>query len=1223
MAHGSLFSFGSEDLLGPNVWDICSDAFMVVDETGIIVDLNAACCALIGIDRLRLVGQQLDASFVLESSSSFYPARAQFVAVPVGSKHRLRFSEASYIVERLNYRCFRVETLAVASEEVPETVPLDVPDQSAYSRLRGHFDKRVDVPIPSFCVLASGRFIETNDEFERWIGSVSNSQTRGRIYLTLQEIVAEGQRKRVDELLLRASQRERGRGSEHGSDAFASHFHDDFETVFGTWISIRLRDAKLENIGLGKDRQAVLFGACIDISRHRQIEESLYSTEERFALAVSASLDGIWEWRIGSSEVYFSGRLAALLGYERSEFKNRLRHRNGVLSIVKKQDRLRFVKELRSHLRSRTLLDFEFRAHHRDQGIRWYRLRGQALWSNTSGSAIRVAGSLTDVTENRELRSHLQSQLDSIDGHAVLLTFDAEQILLQANERFLALSGFGIEEIRSKSFRQLITRGLTNVSKQGSRSNRLQGRSSDYGFRTRTGSERVVRGALSPLLDVDGHLQGYSFFGFDVSEKYLAERELASEIAFRKAVFDSAGSIIITTDPQGIVSTVNSYGMARFECSEDEVIGQKTPAVFFRSFAESHDGGSDQSQGVESHKPDVLARRGGFLLGLMGGLISGQILTREAQFCSRSGTVFPVLMSLSRVENSHREFIGYVIVAQDISELKRIEKLKSDFVSTVSHELRTPLTSISGALKVIDAMSESVSQAQASELIKMAIRNSDRLLFLINDLLDMQKIESGKMDFDFKEINLEDLIQFSISTMEAIARERNVTIEFGGPEAPAPESSVPDSPVYLHGDFDRLVQVMVNLISNAIKFAPEGSEVSVSLRRARGVVRVGVRDSGPGVPTNFQSRMFEKFSQADGSDSKSKGGTGLGLSICKAIITHHHGNIQFWSDPIRGTEFYFEIPENLADMLPDNAESRRQRVSSHSYNTRATILVVEDDPDIADLLSSMLEDSGFQTIQARTVEAARKVLAEETIDLVTLDLIMPDANGSVILDEMARSGKLENVPVLVISGYTERVDGGRFAPNARPKTSAKRTRSISDGHTGTNHFATLAKPVRAADLNRLVTQALSFRAKRVLLFVASSGGSRAASFLRGVCEHSVTVIEVSSVNEAVDFLSHHVAASLVLVDKVAEDIGALVDVLRRQPEQPRLIRWHLDDDPKSGLTEQGSGPVAESSLSATVHQTTSSEPVEYSGIIDIFGMHWGAAAQFQNLLSESGVLEAS
>ena len=1214
--------------MGPNVWDICSDAFMVVDETGIIVDLNASCCALIGIDRLRLVGQQVDESFLLESASSFSPARAQFVAVPVGSKQRLSFSEASYSFEKLNYRCFRVETLVDVSQGTPGTVPLEGPGQSGSSGQLRLFDKRADVPIPSFCVLASGRFIETNDEFERWIGSIANNPVRGRIYLTLQEIVAEGQRKRVDELLLRAFQREPGRGSENSSDVSTHHFHDDFETVFGTWISIRLRNTKLENIGFGKDRQAVLFGACIDISRHRQIEESLYSNEERFALAVSASLDGIWEWRIGSSEVYFSGRLAALLGYERSEFRNRLRHRNGVLSIVKKQDRLRFVRELRSHLRSRTLLDFEFRAYHRDQGIRWYRLRGQALWSNTSGSAIRVAGSLTDVTENRELRSHLQSQLDSIDGHAVLLTFDSDQILLQANERFLALSGFGIEEIRSKSFRQMITRGLTNVSKQGSRSIRLQGRSSDYGFRTRSGSERVVRGALSPLLDVDGQLQGYSFFGFDVSEKYLAERELASEIAFRKAVFDSAGSIIITTDPQGIVSTVNSYGMARFECSEDEVIGQKTPAVFFRSVAESHDGGSDQSRGLEPHKPEVLARRGGFLLGLMGGLISGQILTREAQFCSRSGTVFPVLMSLSRVENAHREFIGYVIVAQDISELKRIEKLKSDFVSTVSHELRTPLTSISGALKVIDAMSESVSQAQASELIKMAIRNSDRLLFLINDLLDMQKIESGKMDFDFKEIILEDLIQFSISTMEAIARERNVTIEFGGPEAPVPESSVPDSPVpdspvYLYGDFDRLVQVMVNLISNAIKFAPEGSAVSVSLRRARGLVRVGVRDSGPGVPTNFQSRMFEKFSQADGSDSKSKGGTGLGLSICKAIVTRHQGNIQFWSDPIRGTEFYFEIPENLAKKTPNNAEYRRQKIVSHDNNTRATILVVEDDPDIADLLSSMLEDFGFQTIQARTVEAARKVLAEEAIDLVTLDLIMPDANGSVILDEMARSGKLENVPVLVISGYTERVDGGRFSPNVRPKTLAKRTRSISDGHSGTNHFATLAKPVRADDLNRLVTQALAFRAKRVLLFVASSGGSRAASFLRGVCERSVTVIEVTSVNEAVDFLSHHVAASLVLVDKVAEDIGALVDVLRRQPERPRLIRWHLEDDAKSGLAEQGSGPVVESALSINSHQMTSPEAFEGFGIIDIFGMHWGAAAQFQNLLSESGVLEAS
>jgi PAS domain S-box-containing protein len=1191
---------------------------MIVDDTGTIVDLNAACCTLIGIDRLRLVGQLFDESFVIESPPAVSSSGDQFIVFSPGSKVRLRFSDANSPKERLNYRCFRIESLADAEVQGPGPAQLPEHGPRPSTRQGGLFDKRVDVPVPSFSVLASGRFVETNDEFERWIGSEDNNQAPGRIYLTLQEVVAEGHRRRIDELLLRASQRAHKRVSGNAFGDLGDDFHDDFETVFGTWISIRLRGSDLEKEGVAKGHELLLFGACIDISRHRQIEESLYSSEERFALAVSASLDGIWEWRIGSSDVYFSGRLAALLGYESSDFRNALCRRNGVLSFVKKQDRLRFVKELRSHLRNRSLLDFEFRAHHRVQGIRWYRLRGQALWSNTSGSATRVAGSLTDVTENRELRAHLQSQLDSIDGHAVLLTFDAEQLLVHANERFLALAGFAIEDIRSKAFRQLITRGITNVSRQVSRSNRLQSRSSDYGFRTRSGSERVVRGALSPLLDVDGQLQGYSFFGFDVSEMYLAERELASEIAFRKAVFDSAGSIIITTDPQGIVSTVNSYGMASFECSEDEVIGQKTPSIFFRSIGESHDIGNEQSHVLESHKADATTRRGGFLLGIMGGLISGQILTREAQFCSRTGTEFPVLMSLSRVENSHNEFIGYVIVAQDISELKRIEKLKSDFVSTVSHELRTPLTSISGALKVIDAMSESVSQAQASELVQMAIRNSDRLIFLINDLLDMQKIESGKMNFDFKEIILEDLIQFSISTMESIARERNVTIEFAAPESP-----IADVPIQLFGDFNRLVQVMVNLISNAIKFAPDGTAVSVSLRRTRGLVRVGVRDCGPGVPIEFQSRIFEKFSQADASDSKSKGGTGLGLSICKAIVSQHQGNIQFWSDPIKGTEFYFEIPENLADQRPEIDGYRQQQLSSQEHTARATILVIEDDPDIADLLSSMLEESGFQTIQARTVEAARKVLVEQTIDLVTLDLIMPDANGSVILDEMARSGKLENVPVLVISGYTERVDGGRFSTNIRLMNSSKRARSLSDGYSLKNHFGTLPKPVRAVDLNRLVTQALAFRAKRVLLFLATATGSRAASFLRGVCEHSVTVIEFTSVSEARDFLSHHVAAGLVVVDKVAADIGPLVEVLQQQPEQSRLIHWYLEDEPLSGLKEQLADAVTQAPLSATIRSQGKTEHPESVQIIEIFGMHWGAAAQFQNLLSESGVLEAS
>lgn len=1162
------------------------------------MDVNTACSLLIGTDRLRLIGQQLEELFLRDPDVNLKYTSNSFVAVFLSSRRSFRFSEVLCSNEYLNCRCFRLDAVAERSSlraglVASPTIPL--PSDSA-----------LDIPIPCFCALVSGRLLKTNPEFRSWLRSAGNHQGRGRLFKNLQEIVANSDRKRMDLLLQRAASAKMMMFGENIDNGTNTDFHDEFLTVFGTWISVRLRLVN-QGVGTGAKREdSALVGVCMDVSRHRQIEASLYSRRERFALAIAASLDGIWEWRVGIPEVYFSGRLAALLGYERADFRVVVRSPKEFLSLIKKQDRLRFVRALRAHLRSRAVLDIEFRANHRNQGVRWYRLRGQALWSTETGCATRVAGSLTDVTGNREFRSHLQSQLDSLDGHAVLLTFDTNQILTHANERFLAISGFSIEDVRRKPFGELATSGVEKGTQQGLRSSRSHNPSRDYVFKAKNGSDCVVRGALSPILDIDGEPQGYSFFGFDVSQKYLAERERASEIGFRKAVFDSAGSIIITTDPQGMISTVNSTGLVRLEYSEEEVVGQKTPSIFFRWVSESSEV-SDLVQVSDSHPAEGANRRGGFLLGLLGGLISGQILTCEGKARSRRGSEFPVLMSLSRVEDTNHEFIGYVIVAQDISELKRIERSKSAFVAAVSHELRTPLTSISGALQVINAMPGNVPQTQLSELIKMALRSSDRLLLLINDLLDMQKIESGRMDFDFKEISAQELVQFSISTMEALAREHNVSMRFSGPE----------KPLVLVGDFNRLVQVMVNLLSNAIKFAPEGSTISVSLRQARGAVRLGVRDSGPGVPAEFQSRIFEKFSQADGANAKSKGGTGLGLSICKVILAQHGSNIQFWSDPREGTEFYFEIPETAERARGQQAEGLPNDTDVSVHGGRAKILVVEDDPDIADLLCGMLEECGFQTIQARTVAAARTALAQEFVDLVTLDLIMPDANGSVLLDEMACSAKLENIPVLVISGYADRVGGGRFATNAWPAKASK-GKTISEGHSGTNHFATLSKPIKLVDLKRLVTQALAYRAKRVILFIANSNGSRAVSFLRGVCEHSASVIEVPSVQDAVDFLAHHVAACVVLVDMPSKDSADLLAVLRRQTEPATLIRWHLEDDPKDDY----SGKMGELEASERTEQIPS-EVGSFLTVIEIFGMHWGAAAQFQQVLSDSGVLEAS
>jgi len=241
----------------------------------------------------------------------------------------------------------------------------------------------------------------------------------------------------------------------------------------------------------------------------------------------------------------------------------------------------------------------------------------------------------------------------------------------------------------------------------------------------------------------------------------------------------------------------------------------------------------------------------------------------------------------------------FVAIARDVTERKEVERLKSEFVSTVSHELRTPLTSIRGSLGLIAGGVGGELPAQVKALVDIANKNCDRLITLINDLLDMEKIESGKMAFDLKPQALLPIIEQALEGNRAYGEQFSVTFRL---VAALPE-------VRVNVDRDRLLQVMSNLLSNAAKFSPPGGSVEVSLTRQGAAVRVAVADHGEGIPAAFNDRIFEKFSQADSSDTRKKGGTGLGLSISKAIVERMGGHIGFDSEVGLGTTFHFVLPE--------------------------------------------------------------------------------------------------------------------------------------------------------------------------------------------------------------------------------------------------------------------------------------------------------------------------
>jgi signal transduction histidine kinase len=235
---------------------------------------------------------------------------------------------------------------------------------------------------------------------------------------------------------------------------------------------------------------------------------------------------------------------------------------------------------------------------------------------------------------------------------------------------------------------------------------------------------------------------------------------------------------------------------------------------------------------------------------------------------------------------------------QDVSARKEIDRLKREFVSTMSHELRTPLTSIRGSLELIASGVTGLLPEEAGRFVEIASQNTGRLERIVNNILDVQMIESGQMILDLASHSMAPLVERAVTDNQRNARIHRVNLVLRKP-LPAVVAKV---------DPSRIVQVLGNLLSNAIKFSLTGAEVEIDMTTGAGTTRVSVTDHGPGISTSYQPRIFTRFSQADSSDRRQADGTGLGLAIAKALIECMGGKVGYSSDPGIATTFFLELP---------------------------------------------------------------------------------------------------------------------------------------------------------------------------------------------------------------------------------------------------------------------------------------------------------------------------
>ena len=460
------------------------------------------------------------------------------------------------------------------------------------------------------------------------------------------------------------------------------------------------------------------------------------------------------------------------------------------------------------------------------------------------------------------------------------------------------------------------------------------------------------------------------------ASRELVLRRYADLAARQEAIFESAKDGMIVLNPSGGIESLNPAAAKMFAYPAEELLRRDVNMLF--------EVAPERAQ-VETFLRRLKARR-------------LEVAGEVQEFIGRrgDGTSFPLEVSISPFQL--KAVTQFLAVTRDISERREIEQMKGEFVATVSHELRTPLTSIAGSLGLIMGGAAGEVPRKALRMVEIAHANSARLVRLINDILDMEKIEAGRMELDIRPIHLATILTAALHANAGFAAEYGVHIEL----EPPPEGAA------VLADEDRLMQVLTNLLSNAIKFSPRGEAVSVSVTRLERRFRISVADKGAGIADEFRSRIFTKFAQADSSDTRQKGGTGLGLSIVREIVEQLGGFVRFESSRGDGTVFHVDLP---AATVP-GARGAEIAVPDRPADELPRILHVDDDPDMLRVLASAF-DAWAVVYSTPSVQEARSALRFNQFDAAILDIGMEDGSGLDLVPELRL--RRVDVPIFVFT----------------------------------------------------------------------------------------------------------------------------------------------------------------------------------------------------------------
>lgn len=754
------------------------------------------------------------------------------------------------------------------------------------------------------------------------------------------------------------------------------------------------------------------------LETERQLLESnrkLKESEEQYLLAIEGSAAGLWDWEVGTDKVYYSPYFKKMLGYSEDEFPNSLQ---SFEKNIHPTDHNYVWEMINKHFEEHTPFQVEYRLKTKSGAYQWFQVKGQALWDK-NGVVTRMSGSIIDISERKknDQRLNIQfavsetlaetlslreisTQVVKIIGKELGWEYGALWMVDEADKKLKCIGTWNqpsslINEFKEKSSKMQFAygEGLPGDVWETGKPQWITDLYTSNKFMRSDIAKKVGlhSGIAFPIIMQKKVLGIIEFFASDkepfdqditnllmaigsqigqLISRQTSERELRESEAYKTAILESASDSIITVDDQKNIISFNLQATKEFKFTSEELL-DKNINIILPSF------NLDLYEYAKKPAFEIIGLR-------------------------QNKEEFPVEVKISKMEIINK--LWFVIIIRNITERKKIEKIKSEFISVISHELRTPLTSIRGALGLVLGGAVGNLSKESHSLLEIANNNSERLLLLINDILDIEKLEAGMMSFHLQVIDIDKLIDDTVISNKLFADKYNIGLKY--------IKNKNESQLNVNVDPDRLFQVLTNLISNAIKFSSANEEVIITTERYQDKIRILVSNKGVGIPLEFQKTIFTRFSQADTSDTRGKGGTGLGLNISKVIIEKLGGSIGFYSKPNDTTTFYFDLP------LFKTAQTIIAEINNSS-SPQNRILICEDDYDQAIYLGKLLESKGFIVDISGTVKKAKQLLANNNYYVLLLDLILPDHDGISFIRELRNAKETHNLPIIVISSFAQ------------------------------------------------------------------------------------------------------------------------------------------------------------------------------------------------------------